>query len=648
MKNLPDNGTFQRAPGTPPLPAEPFQFILHFVARRRWWFLAILLLESANAACGITIPLALSRIIKAVTHAQAQSLTLVHALTAPLLLFLCLGLGEVIFGGVSRHLQVRIGPRQRQEVTREVYAYLQHHSHGFFSNNFAGALAHRISEMSQGVNMTLWSLIFDFWPVIISFTVAIAVLLHTNLRLGALVGAWEVAFIGISFWLAVKSRPFSIRAAAARSETTGKVVDSVVNLTSVKLFARLDFERAYLNQYMDQEMRAIRASMVYSERIRQFQFLAAAVLKVAVVWYSLRLWGRGLIGVGEFVMATSMSLLLITEARNLSRRFLEFFEFIGNVSNGVSTLIRPHELIDTPDARPVTITRGAIEFRDVTFAYSPGRNIFEGLSVRIEAGQRVGLVGLSGSGKSTFVSLILRLHDPQAGRILIDDVDLRSFTQDSLHSQLSLIPQDPSLFHRSLLENIRFGRLDASEAEVAAAARRAHAHEFIAQIPEQYGSQVGERGVKLSGGQRQRIAIARVILKNAPVLILDEATSSLDSITEKAIQDSLNEVMKDKTVLVVAHRLSTIAHLDRILVFDSGRIIEEGRPADLIARRGAYFRLWNRQADGFLGEESTQKIQPNTAGLEVAGRPATVEEESPAIEDGEASVTQPVASLAKT
>jgi ATP-binding cassette subfamily B protein len=257
------------------------------------------------------------------------------------------------------------------------------------------------------------------------------------------------------------------------------------------------------------------------------------------------------------------------------------------------------------------------------------------------------LVGLSGSGKSTFVSLILRMHDPQSGQILIDGVDIRAFTQDSLHSQLSLIPQDPSLFHRSLMDNIRYGKLGAPDAEVVVAAQRAHAHAFIERIPGKYESMVGERGIKLSGGQRQRIAIARVILKDAPVLILDEATSSLDSITEKTIQDSLNEVMKGKTVIVVAHRLSTIAHLDRILVFDEGRIIEDGSPEELVAQRGAYHRLWSRQADGFLGEASTPKTAEDTIGLESVNPPAAVEEELPAIEDGDASTTQPLGHLAK-
>jgi ATP-binding cassette subfamily B protein len=602
MTDSSEGRTFQRATDSPPLPATPFRFVLHFVARRRWYFLAMVALEALTAACGISIPWALSRVIKAVTRAQSQSPTLPQNLTAPLLLFFALGLAEVLFGSMGRSVQLRLSPRQRQEVTREVYAYLQHHSHRYISNNFAGALVHRISEMSQGVNMTLWLLIVDFWPVVITFGVSVVILFHTNLRLGSMVAIWAAAFIGISFLLARRSRPYSVKAAAARSETTGKVVDSITNLTSVKLFARLGFERSFLDKYLEKEMRATRLSLSYMERIRRFQYLSAAVLKVAVVWYSLRLWGQGRIGVGEFVMATSMSLLLITESRNLSRRFLELFEFIGNIANGVSTLIRPHDLIDAPNARPVTITNGTIEFRNVGFAYTPERKIFESLSVTIPAGQRVGLVGLSGSGKSTFVSLILRMYDPQMGQVLIDGVDVRAFSQESLHSQLSLIPQDPSLFHRSLKENIRYGRPAASDTEVETAARLAYAHDFIQEIPDKYESMVGERGVKLSGGQRQRIAIARVILKDAPVLILDEATSSLDSITEKDIQSSLNAAMKGKTVIVVAHRLSTIAHLDRILVFDAGRIVEDGSPTELIAGQGAYFRLWSRQADGFLAE----------------------------------------------
>jgi ATP-binding cassette subfamily B protein len=422
--------------------------------------------------------------------------------------------------------------------------------------------------------------------------------------LAELVGVWAVCFIAISFWLATRARPYAVKAAATRSETTGKVVDAVANLTSTRLFARLGFERRYLDEQLARELKAIRRSSWYSERVRWFQYSAAALLKIGVLYLALRLWQEGRITVAEFVVAATTALLIINEARNLSRRFLEFFEYVGNVTNGVHTIVRPHEIVDIAGAVKTDITHGRIEFREVSFGYSPEHPVFTRLSVTIPAGQRVGLVGYSGSGKSTFVSLILRLYDPQSGQILVDGRDIRTLEQESLHAQLSLIPQDPNLFHRSLLENIRYGKIDASQAEVIEAARKAHAHDFIAQSRDQYDSLVGERGVKLSGGQRQRIAIARVVLKNAPILILDEATSSLDSVTEQAIQETLEDVMKGKTVIVVAHRLSTIAHLDRILVFDDGRIVEDGSHAQLLAQGGAYQRLWSRQAGGFLLDES--------------------------------------------
>ena len=593
----------QRAPGTPALPTTPFRFILFFVRRYRWWYLAILLLETVNATCGILLPYALGRIVKAVTASSLPPAQLMITLHAPLLLFVGLCVGELVFGRLAGGVQIRLGPRQRQQVTRALYHYLQHHSQRYMGNNFAGALAHRISETSLGVTQTLWSLITEFYPVFIVFVVSIGLLLNTHVRLAGFVLLWSVLFIGISYWLARHCQPYALKASAARSETTGQIVDAVTNLTSSRLFARLGFERANLDRSLQSEMVAIRVSNTYNERVRWFQFTAAAILKVGVLYYALTLWSRDEISVGDFVMAVSLALLIINEARNLSRRFLEFFEYIGNVSNGVIVIVRPHEVIDAPGAADVLtapLRHGEIVLRDVDFGYTAGRPVFEKLNLVIPAGQRVGLVGFSGSGKSTFVSLILRLYDVDAGQILIDGTDVRHITQDALHQQISLIPQDPSLFHRSLMDNIRYGRLEASDAEVVAAARQAHAGDFIDAIPGQYQSMVGERGVKLSGGQRQRIAIARVILKDAPILILDEATSSLDSITERAIQDTLDEVMQRKTVIVVAHRLSTIAQLDRILVFDAGRIVEDGTHAQLLAQRGRYFQLWSKQAGGFL------------------------------------------------
>ncbi len=579
----------------------------------------MILLETVNATCGILIPYATGQIIKAVTRAHEQSLSFVATLSGPLWLFVGLSIGEVVFSRAGGACQIHVGPRQRQSVTRAMYAYLQHHSHRFLSNDFAGSLAHKISEASMGYSQTIWTLIFDFYPMLIVFGVAIFMLGSAHRGLAEFVSIWAVCFVLASFWLATRTRPFAVAASAVRSETTGKVVDAVTNLTSTRLFARLGYEREYLDTQLRKELTAVMKSNSYSERVRWFQYSAAAVLKIGVLYYALVLWGRGEISVAEFVVAGTTTLLIINEARNLSRRFLEFFEYVGNIANGVYTIVRPHEVVDVPNAVRKTIERGRIEFSDVTFGYTPEQPIFEHLSVTIPAGQRVGLVGFSGSGKSTFVSLILRLYDPQGGQILIDGQNIRTMSQDSLHSQLSLIPQDPNLFHRTLRENIRYGRLEASDEEVIDAARKAHAHDFITRIKDQYASLVGERGIKLSGGQRQRIAIARVVIKNAPILILDEATSSLDSITEQAIQETLNDVMQNKTVIVVAHRLSTIAHLDRILVFDQGRIVEDGTHAELIALGGAYFQLWSRQAGGFVlddGAAESSAREQTAAALE--------------------------------
>jgi len=302
-------------------------------------------------------------------------------------------------------------------------------------------------------------------------------------------------------------------------------------------------------------------------------------------------------------MSASLALLLIEQARGLSRKFLDFFEYVGNVSDGVGMIVRPHEVRDSPTAHELNVTQGAIHLQHLHFAYVPGRPVFAGLTLKIRGGQKVGLVGYSGSGKSSLLNLLLRLFEPQQGQISIDGQSVANVTQESLRQHIAMIPQDPMLFHRSLRDNIRYGRLEASDAEVLLAAQKAHAHEFILEAEEGYDALVGERGVKLSGGQRQRIALARAILKDAPILLLDEATSSLDSITERHIQDSLEELMRNKTVLVVAHRLSTLARMDRIVVFHHGAVIEDGSPSELLALNGHYARMWAMQAGGFLPDD---------------------------------------------
>ncbi|CAM2145154.1 ABC transporter family carbohydrate exporter [Pararobbsia alpina] len=585
----------------PPLPGDPLRFILHFVLRFRAWYVAIVIAEIGAAGTSILIPYAIGSMVHVVSSAvsspshQTNDALFAEITRGPLVLFCALAFGEVVFARVGGACQIWVGPRLRAAVARDMYAYLQNHSHRYFTNHFAGALAHRISETSSGVSQTLWAVLFDFLPIFVTLTISTVLLYRTSGLLAAVMLGWSVAFVGISYFLARRCQPYAQRSAAARSETNGKIVDAVSNLSSVRLFSRFAYEVGYLARFLERESRISHATGLRMEWIRWFQFLAAMLLKVATLYIAVRLWRDGVIGVGSFVTTTSLALLVISDTRNLSRRFLEFFEFVGNVENGVRTIVRPIEIVDKPDATDAVFAQGRIVFRDVRFGYKADKPVFDHLNLTIEPGQRVGLVGFSGSGKSTLVNLILRLYDPQAGSIEIDGVDIRDVRQVALRSQIGLIPQDPSLFHRTLAENIGYGDIDASDDSIHDAARRAHADGFIGKLDKRYDSLVGERGVTLSGGQRQRIAIARVIAKNAPILILDEATSSLDSVTERAIQETIDDLSGARTVIVIAHRLSTIAHLDRILVFDAGRIVEDGSHAALIERGGRYAQLWTSQ-----------------------------------------------------
>jgi ATP-binding cassette, subfamily B, bacterial len=603
------------APTPLTLPELPFAFVLHFIRYYIPAVFGVALLEAGQASCGILLPYAIKQIMDAVTAAQAAASDVWIEVEGPLWLFAGLNLGILLFSRASGTILVLLGPALRRRIRRDLFSYLQHHSQRYFLGNFAGSLANRIAETSMGTAQVLWTIMFDFWPLAITFIVSLTLLCEVNTALAAVLGAWMLAYVGISFLLSKRCRRYARDYAAARSLVSGKIVDSVTNIMNAKLFARRDFEREYLERFLDFEVGRARRVFWFMEAIRWFQFSAAMLLMLGFVGYAISLWADGLMSVGQFAMAASMSLIIIEQARGLSRKFLDFFEYLGNVNDGVGTIVRPHEISDAPDARLLTVTRGEITLEDVGFAYTPGRPVFSGLNLRIGAGEKVGLVGYSGSGKSTLLNLVLRLFDLQQGRILIDGVDIAGVTQESLRRAIAMIPQDPMLFHRSLLENIRYGRLDASDDEVRAAARKAHADEFIGQAEDGYASLVGERGVKLSGGQRQRIALARAILKDSPILLLDEATSALDSVTERHIQDSLRTLMEDKTVMVIAHRLSTLAHLDRIVVFHHGAIIEDGSHAALLAAGGHYARMWAMQAGGFLPEDEGRAVDEESTAI---------------------------------
>src|SRR5262245_1987241 len=587
------------------LPSHPFRFVLHFVNFYKWLLLAIACCELGQAACQILIPKAVQRIIDAASAVNQPTESVWTTLAAPMRFFLLLNIGILLFSRSSGAMLILVGPSLRRRVRNSLYRYLQGHSQRYFMGNFAGSLANRIGEVAMGVNFSLWIVMFDFWPVTVTLSVSLIVLAQVNGGLALVLALWALGYIIISYLLAMRCRDYAKQFAAARSAVSGKIVDAVSNVMNSKLFARNEHERHYLGRYLDREVQTARRTFWFMERMRWFQFIATLSLQVGMVSYAARLWMDRSISAGSFAMVASLLLLVINDIRNLSRRFLEFFEYIGNVADGVGVIIRPHEITDVPEARELMVTQGEIRFEKVKFSYAGGMDVFDDLDLTIRPGERVGLVGFSGSGKSTFVNLILRLYEIQSGRILIDAQDVREVTQDSLRRAISMISQEPMLFHRSLIENVRYGSLEATDDEVRDAARRAHAHDFIESLPNGYNALVGERGVKLSGGQRQRVAIARALLKNAPIFFLDEATSSLDSVTERQIQESIEQLMQGRTTIVIAHRLSTIAHLDRIVVFHAGKVVEDGTHSELLERGGHYARMWSMQAGGFLPERET-------------------------------------------
>lgn len=388
----------------------------------------------------------------------------------------------------------------------------------------------------------------------------------------------------------------------AETSVVGKMVDSISNIVNVRLFARHANENRYIHQGIKNAVQKDRAMQAKIIKMRLFWDVSIIALVSLNLFILLHMYSENLVTIGDFTFVIALSIGILWNLWFIAGQFVSFSEQIGVCRQALSIISQPHEIVDAVDAKPLIISKGEIKFHDVTFHYDEGARLFKNKNVVIEAGQKVGLVGFSGSGKSTFVNLILRLFEVESGEITIDDQNINQITQQSLREKIALIPQDITLFHRSLMENIRFGNTMATDEEIFEIAKKTHCHEFISQLAHGYDSMVGERGIKLSTGQRQRIAIARAMLKNAPILILDEATSALDSITEKYIQDALHLLMQGKTTIVIAHRLSTLSKMDRILVFDKGEIIEDGTHEALVAKCGHYARMWHMQAGGFLPE----------------------------------------------
>ena len=482
-------------------------------------------------------------------------------------------------------------------------------SMAFYADEFAGRITTKIMQTALAVR----DMIFTTADVVIGMGVYMVTILLLAagfdgwLMLPFLL--WAVAY-GLACWYFVPRLSKVSRAQAdARSVMTGRITDAYTNIATVKLFSHTRREAQFARAAMEDFRQTGYAQMRLVSIFETVNHALIVLLILAACGTALWLWSIGQVGTGAVAAVTAMALRLSGMSHWVMWEMTSLFESVGTIQDGINTLSRPRAVVDAPGAKPLVVTRGEVRFDDVTFSYRDGaRPVIEDLKLTIQPGEKVGLIGRSGAGKSTLVNLLLRFHDVQKGRILIDDQDIAKVTQDSLRHAIGMVTQDTSLLHRAMRDNILYGRPDATEAQMLTAAKRAQADEFIDQLTDLQGrrgyeAHVGERGVKLSGGQRQRVAIARVMLKDAPVLLLDEATSALDSEVEAAIQESLQELMKGKTVIAIAHRLSTIAALDRLIVLDAGRVVEEGTHAQLLARGGIYAGLWARQSGGFLGEQ---------------------------------------------
>ena len=593
-------------PGSAP-PQGLIAFYWHFVRQSRHLFGAMFVTGLVVALIDTLIPVFIGKLVR-LMEAQDRAAALAQHLPALIAMALLVLLGRplaLLMDSLVRNNAVV--PGVTSLIRWQSHWHVVRQSWPFFQNDFAGRIANRVMQTSNAVRESVVSCIRAVWYIVVYGLSALVLMAVADWRLALPTLLWFTGYLVFLRHFVPKMRDLAKTSSELRSQVMGRVVDSYTNILTVKLFARARDEDAYVREVIDDHAGAIAAHMrLITQFMTTLSALNAALL-VGTAGIGITLWGQGLIDAGTVATALPLAWSISNVAGFVSWEVTGIFENVGVVQEGMQTIAVPHAMDDRPGARDLDVAQGEIRFEHLSFTYgrNDGKKVLDDLSLVIKPGERVGLIGRSGAGKSTLVNLLLRFHDLESGSIRIDGHDIREVTQESLRGAIGMVTQDTSLLHRSIAANIGYGRSGSTQAQIEAAARKAQAHEFILGLQDWkgrtgYEAQVGERGVKLSGGQRQRIAIARVVLKDAPILVLDEATSALDSEVELAIQSQLLGLMEGKTVIAIAHRLSTIARMDRLIVLEQGRIVETGTHAELLTLNGHYAKLWAHQSGGFL------------------------------------------------
>ncbi|MFH1866744.1 MAG: ABC transporter ATP-binding protein [Patescibacteria group bacterium] len=572
------------------------------VRRYQLFFWIILISIALASVVPIIVPFYYKKFIDELVFSQASNIAeVVVQLKGIIWFILLLNAIEWLFYRIATYTNNYFQPKVIADLNNTSFEYLHNHSFGFFTNRFVGALVRKIGRLVRGFEDIADSLYWNLMPTAIRVLSVTLVLFWLYPTLGFILLAWTLLYLTINYFLTLRLLRLNEAAATQDSRVTAYLADTITNSANVKVFTGLAVEQAGFGELTAEQYRLTKKSWDYDSNIETIQGAFMAILEFAIFYAAISLWQRGLLTIGGFVLIQSYIIQVFMRLWDFGRVIRRIYRHLADAEEMVEILNTPHQVKDVHGATKLQVIKGEVEFKNINFTYTKELEVIKNFNLKVLAGEKVGLVGPSGAGKSTLVSLMFRFYDVPDGAIYIDNQNITEVTQNSLRRQVSLVPQDPVLFHRTLMENIRYGKTSATNQEVIAAAKLAHCDEFIDRLPNGYQTYVGERGVKLSGGERQRVAIARAILKNAPILVLDEATSSLDSHTEGIIQDALVNLMKGKTTLVIAHRLSTIMKMDRIIVMRHGEIQETGTHQELLKKSGGvYHTLWQLQAGGFI------------------------------------------------